>query len=62
METKEESFWGQENKERVMTVVSVMAKDIREKIKGGRLYGIDVDMENEDMVLVAAYFYHLVKE
>ena len=36
-------------------VIKKMADDIREKIVGGTLFGEQVDFENNDMVLVAAY-------
>ena len=35
--------------------IKKMADDIREKMVGGTLFGEQVDFENNDMVLVAAY-------
>lgn len=39
-----------------MQRIKEVADDIRDKIKGGTLYGQSVDMLDADMVLVAAYF------
>lgn len=43
------------NDYRFMTIEKE-AEKVREKIKGGTLYGLPVDMENLDMVILAAYW------
>lgn len=36
-------------------MISDLAKEIKKKIEGGKIYGIPVDMENIDHVIVAVY-------
>jgi len=36
-------------------MISDYAKEIRQKIEGGKLYGLPIDMENIDHVIVAVY-------
>ena len=36
-------------------MISDYAKEIRQKIENGKIYGIPVDMENMDHVIVAVY-------
>ena len=36
--------------------IKEMAKKIKEKIKGSSICGIPIDLDNQDHVLIAAYF------
>ncbi len=36
-------------------LISDFAKEIKKRIEGGKIYGIPVDMNNVDHVIVAAY-------
>ena len=38
------------------------ADSIRQELEGGRLHGFPIDFDNEDMVLVAAYWFVTHKE
>jgi len=38
-------------------IIRARAKEIREKIKGGICYGIQMDENNVDDLIVSAYFY-----
>ena len=40
-----------------MGIIKEKANEIREKIRGGRIFGIEIDPDNPDMVILAAYLY-----
>jgi len=43
------------NRTMIDLMISDYAKEIRQKIENGKIYGIPVDMENIDHVIVAVY-------
>lgn len=44
------------NKELVEKLIKELAKRIRKDIDGSTYYGLKLDMDNEDHLLVATYF------
>lgn len=43
--------------EKTKIIIAKMAKDIRRELTDGLLFGEPIDLENEDMVIVGAFYY-----